>query len=100
MIKIVIYFHFPIKTISGCRTWTGTLGLFLDRLVKHFNKRLFLEQSPKGGDIDEPQEPPPKQGETAVTQARRPLQDAQLERIAKVILQLASKAQYSKVGIP
>ena len=67
--------------------------------MKHVNKRLLHEHSPKGGDVDEPRELPVISGAKPVAQPREPLQGAQLERIARVILQLASKAQYSKVCV-
>lgn len=87
--------------------WTGSLASFLDHLSRHFAKRVTIEQSP--GDLEEFSDDEEAEVESmdadgpGVANGRlhgtRPALTPQTQqRVAKLIVKLASRSQYAKVS--
>ena len=80
---------------AWCR-WNKYLAKFVNSLCKHLNKRLAKEAAPpqrhvsNGSGADS--------GNGAVSSGRQHVSTETQRRVAQIILRMADKAQYSKVG--
>ena len=80
--------QFPDPCPACVPRWDADLAGFLKALVKYWGKRLVSERSP--GD--------PSASQGALAEGRAQLTDSMNQQLADVVIQLASRAQYAKVG--
>ena len=80
--------------------WDKALASLLNAVTKHLGKRLSFEQSPR--DAQEQQELLGSRAdgpaESATGGARQALDEATQRRVVGMVVRLAGRAQYSKVG--
>ena len=80
--------------------WNKYLGKFLTSLCKHVNKRLAKEANVQTRSDDQQPSSGEHAGDSMQHQGRQVLSTDLQRRLAKVILRMADKAQYSKVCAP
>ena len=80
--------------------WNKYLGKFVTSLCKHLNKRLAKEANAASQRAEEGsgQSKAQREGSGAAQHGRQELTTDMQRRLAKVILRMADKAQYSKVS--
>ena len=78
----------------ACR-WDKPLAALLNSLTKHLGKRLAAERSPR--DAQDVADDDGEDGDDGAAGGRA-LDEAALRRVAGVLVRLAGRAQYSKVG--
>ena len=77
--------------------WNKYLGKFLTSLCKHLNKRLAKEANAETQSEEQQQSSGEHAGNCMQHQGRQELSTDLQRRLAKVVLRMADKAQYSKV---
>lgn len=94
-----------VRSYTG--RWTGSLASFLDHIYRHFGKRVVSEESPssyedtsddesedEGMELDSPAV---ANGTNGGHKRRAKLSAETQQRVAQLIVKLASRAQYAKV---
>ena len=96
LLRVSAYFLFCQGRLLLCR-WDRSLATLLGSLTKHLGKRLCFERSPRDAE-DKDRYAAPLDAVKHRHDARRPLDDHILHRVAGTIVGLAAQAQFAKVG--